>query len=354
MSETCLGGLRIPPANEDAIARARARWDDIAKPIGSLGALEDAVVQVAGLTGDAHVDVSRRCVVVLCADNGVVAEGVSSSGADVTPIIARGVVRGTSSVGRMCAAARIDCMAVDMGMFEPLDEPGLIDRRIAAGTGNIACGPAMTREQAMAAVRAGIDLVGTLDRKGYGLVATGEMGIGNTTTATAVACALLGLDPHGACGRGAGLNDAGLARKVAVVCRALETNVPNPEDPLDVLAKVGGFDIAGMCGMFLGGAVYRVPIVVDGLISSVAALAARRLCPECSVAMLGSHLSAEPAAAAVMRELGLDPVLHARMRLGEGTGAVCLVPLLDMALALYHEGLSFGDLSIESYAGAYQ
>ena len=267
MSETCLGGLRIPPANEDAIARAQARWDDIAKPIGSLGALEDAVVQIAGLTGDAHVDVSRRCAVVLCADNGVVAEGVSSSGADVTPIIARGVVRGTSSVGRMCAAAHIDCMAVDMGMFEPLDEPGLIDRRIAAGTGNIACGPAMTREQAMAAVRVGIDLVGTLAHKGYGLVATGEMGIGNTTTATAVACALLGLDPHGACGRGAGLNDAGLARKVAVVRRALATNMPNPEDPLDVLAKVGGFDIAGMCGMFLGGAVHRVPIVVDGLIA---------------------------------------------------------------------------------------
>ncbi|MDO4796751.1 MAG: nicotinate-nucleotide--dimethylbenzimidazole phosphoribosyltransferase [Coriobacteriales bacterium] len=354
MREDYVSGLCIPSASEDAIRCARSRWDAIAKPIGSLGALEDMVVQVAGLTGNAHVDLSRRCVVVLCADNGVVAEGVSQSGAEVTPIIARGVVHHTSSVGRMCAVAGVDCVAVDMGMFQPLDEPGLIDRRIAAGTGNIAQGPAMTREQVLAAVRTGVELVASLAQKGYQLIATGEMGIGNTTTATACACALLGLDPAHACGRGAGLSDEGLTHKVEVVRRALAANEPDATDPLDVLAKVGGLDIAGMCGMFLGGAVHRVPVVVDGLISSVAALVAKRLRPECGVAMLGSHLSAEPAARAVMRELGIEPILHARMRLGEGTGAVCMVPLLDMALGLYDQGLSFADFGIESYKGVGQ
>ena len=220
---------------------------------------------------------------------------------------------------------------------------------VAAGTANIAVGPAMTREQAARAVMVGVDLVGELRSQGYGLVATGEMGIGNTTTATAMACAFLGLSPAQLVGRGAGLSNEGLQRKRAVVERALAIHEPQADDPLDVLSKLGGFDIAGMCGLFLGGAVHRVPIVADGLISLVAAHCAWRMRPECLQAILASHVSAEPAAGLLLEGMGLSAPIHAGLRLGEGTGAVCLVPLLDMALAVYDSGQSFARLGIEAY-----
>lgn len=343
-----IGSLVMAPVDEGAANRARAAWNEVAKPLGALGALEDYVVKIAALTGSEQVDIARRCVTVLCADNGVVAEGVSQSGSEVTAVVARNLARGVSSVCRMCAPARVDCIAVDMGMLEPIGLPGIRERRIAAGTRNIAQGPAMTRAQALAAVRAGVELVGELVGDGYSLIATGEMGIGNTTTATAVACSLLGSSPWELVGRGAGLSDAGLARKEAAIARALEVNRPRADDPLDVLAKLGGFDIAGLCGMFLGGAVHRVPIVIDGLISTVAAFCAWRLRPECLAAMLPSHLSSEPATAALLAHMGLHPVIDAGMHLGEGTGAVCLIPLLDMALALFG-GTTFAACGLDPY-----
>lgn len=343
-----LSHLPIAPLDERAAQRARARWNAVAKPIGSLGALEDLLVQVAGLTGSDDLNFSRRCVVVLCADNGVVAQGVSQCGPEVTRVVAENVARGTSSVCRMCAPVGIDCVAVDMGMRECSAVTGILDRRVAAGTQDITQGPAMTREQACQAIRTGIDLVGELAAQGYRLVGTGEMGIGNTTTATAVACALLGLEPDGLVGRGAGLSDAGLARKAAAICRALQVNACDSEDPLDVLAKLGGFDIAGMCGLFLGGAVHRVPIVIDGVISMVAALCAVRMRPDCRGALLASHLSHEPLAPLVAEQVGVEPILHAGMFLGEGTGAACLMPLLDMALSLYG-GTTFEACGIEPY-----
>lgn len=343
-----LSHLPIAPLDERAAQRARARWNAVAKPIGSLGALEDLLVQVAGLTGSDDLNFSRRCVVVLCADNGVVAQGVSQCGPEVTRVVAENVARGVSSVCRLCAPVGIDCLAVDMGMREPSDVAGVLDLRVAAGTGDITQGPAMTRDEALQAIRSGIDLVRDLARQGYRLVGTGEMGIGNTTTATAVACGLLGLAPDGLVGRGAGLSDAGLVRKAEVIRRALQVNGPDATDPLDVLAKLGGFDIAGMCGVFLGGALHRVPIVIDGLISMVAALCAVRMCPDCRCVLLASHLSHEPLAPLVAKELGVTPVLHAGMFLGEGTGAACLMPLLDMALSLYG-GTTFEACGIEPY-----
>lgn len=348
VSSNYIDQLVITPADDGAATRARAAWNAVAKPLGSLGALEDHVVKIAALTGSERVDITRRCVAVLCADNGVVAEGVSQSGPEVTAVVAHNLARGVSSVCRMCGPARVDCIAVDMGMLEPTGLAGIRERRIAAGTRDIAQGPAMTREQALAAVRTGVDLVGELAGEGYALIATGEMGIGNTTTATAMACAFLDVSPEGLVGRGAGLSDAGLARKEAVVARALEINRPHADNPLDVLVKLGGFDIAGLCGMFLGGAVHRVPIVIDGLISAVAAYCAWRMRPECLVAMLPSHLSAEPAMASLLARMGLRPVIDAGMRLGEGTGAVCLIPLLDMALALYG-GTTFAACGLDPY-----
>ncbi len=347
--EQTLRGLSLPAPDQAAAEAARTRWNAVAKPIGSLGLLEDAVVQMAALTGTADVDISRRCVVVLCADNGVVSEGVSQIGQDVTTLVASSIARGTSSVCRMCAPVGIDCLAVDMGMAHDPHVEGIVNRRIAAGTANIAVGPAMTREQAARAVMVGVDLVGELRSQGYGLVATGEMGIGNTTTATAMACAFLGLPPAQLVGRGAGLSNEGLQRKRAVVERALAIHEPQADDPLDVLSKLGGFDIAGMCGLFLGGAVHRVPIVADGLISLVAAHCAWRMRPECLQAILASHVSAEPAASLLLEGMGLRAPIHAGLRLGEGTGAVCLVPLLDMALSLYRDGTTFEGLGIAPY-----
>jgi len=341
--------LRILPADTVAAARACERWNAIAKPVGSLGELEDAIVRIAALTGSEHVDLGKRCAVVLCADNGVVAQGVSQSGADVTLLIAANAVRGISSINKMCEPAGIDCVPVDMGMFEPLPLEGMRDCRIAAGTGDISLGPAMTREQALQAIRTGVDLVGELADKGYRIVVTGEMGIGNTTTSTAMTCAFAGLDPASITGPGTGLSPEGVRHKAEVIQRALDVNAPDADDPLDVLAKLGGFDIAAMCGLFLGGAVHRVPVIIDGFISTVAAYCAWRLRPECGDALFASHLSAEPGAGALLERMGLHPVIHAGMRLGEGTGAACLVPLLDMALSLYTTGPTLADCGITTY-----
>ena len=348
-TEEQLTQLAIAPADERAAARARARWNAIAKPIGALGALEDAVVAMAALTGSTEVDIARRCVAVLCADNGVVDAGVTQCGAEVTATVARQMAQGSSSVCVMCVQADIDCIAVDMGMRTQLDPPGLRVRRVAAGTADITRGPAMSRSQALEGIAHGIELAGELAHEGYGLIAAGEMGIGNTTTATAMACAFTGMDPAALTGRGAGLSDAGLARKVAAIRRALAVNAPDPADPVDVLAKLGGFDIAGMCGLFLGGAHYRVPVIIDGFTSSVAAWCACQLRPECKLALLASHVSSEPAARMAMEHLGLRPPIDASMHLGEGAGAACLIPLLDMALALYRHGATFDGYGMQAY-----
>ena len=346
--EGYLHDLLMAAPSGHASREAQRRWNAIAKPIGGLGLLENAIVRIAALTGSTEVDLGKRCIAVLCADNGVVAQGVSQSSQEVTSVVAANICRGISSVCSMCGGFGIDCLAVDMGMADPPAEPTLRSYSVARGTADITQGPAMTHAQALLAVRAGVELVGELAAEGYRLIGVGEMGIGNTTTSSAVVCALTGASPSEMVGRGAGLSDAGLRRKLQAVEQALAVNDPDPTDVLGVLAAVGGFDLCGMCGMFLGGARYRVPMVIDGFISSVAALCALRLRPECGGALLASHLSDEPAARRVMGELGLQPVLQAGMHLGEGTGAACLVPLLDMALGLYR-GTTFADCALDPY-----
>lgn len=339
---------QVEGLDAEALRAARDKWNAVAKPIGSLGELELMVEKIAGLTGSADVVIDKRAIIVLCADNGVVAQGVSQSESDITTVIAGSVARGISSVCKMAHTANIDAYSVDMGMLTPSDVPGVIDRSVARGTGDISLGPAMTREQAIQAIRTGIDLVGYFKERGYQILATGEMGIGNTTTSSAMTAAFTGRSVEDVTGRGAGLSDAGLVRKRDAIARALAVNEPNPDDALDVLSKLGGFDIAGLAGMFIGGAVHRIPIVIDGYISALAAYTAQRLCPGCTCAMLASHVSAEPAARKLLEELGVTAVIHAGMRLGEGTGAVCLIPLLDAALALYN-GTTFDDTGIEAY-----
>ena len=336
----------IPGLDQAAQAAAVEHWNSVAKPIGSLGVLEDIVVQIAGLQASEQVDISKRCVIAMCADNGVVAQGVSQSGPEVTTLIADNMHKNISSVCVMAKTAGIDVIPVYMGMVTPVD--GVRDHHITRGTADMTLGPAMTREQALAAIEVGIGMVAEVRELGYKLVVSGEMGIGNTTTSSAVASVLLGRSVEEMTGVGAGLTSAGLTRKIDAIKRAIELNQPDADDAIDVLAKLGGYDIAGITGLFIGGALYGIPVLIDGFISAVSALIAQRLCPACSCAMIATHVSGEPAGTSVLDALGLEPVITAGMRLGEGTGAVCLVPMLDMALALYN-GTSFDAIGLEAY-----
>jgi len=331
----------------NAKEQAQYRWDHVAKPLHSLGKLEDLIVQIAGIQQTADVCIDKRCALVFCADHGVVAEGVTQSASVVTALVAQSIVEGSANINLMASVSGTDVFAVDMGMISTVT--GTIDCRIDCGTQNMANQPAMTRKQAEEAVQAGSDLVKDMKKRGYQLIATGEMGIGNTTASTAMACALLGFTPDELAGRGAGLSDAGLIRKRHAINQALRLHQPDANSPMDVLAKVGGFEIAGMVGAFLGGMKYGIPVIIDGVISAVAALTAARICPKAVECMLPSHMSREPAMVRIMEELNLHPILHADMALGEGTGAVALIPMLDMALKVYHGPHTFDDLGMEAY-----
>ena len=327
--------------DQTAMAACRAHWDNIAKPLGSLGLLEDMVARLAGSQGRPEVRIDKRALLVMCADNGVLAQGVAQTPGEITAVMAAVIAAGRSSVCIMADRARAQVHTVDMGMFQALPHAGLLDRRIAAGTKDMTQGPAMSREEAQKAILAGVDLVADMKAQGYQILLTGEMGIGNTTTSSALASQLLGLEVEAVTGRGAGLSDEGLDRKIRAIQKAVEVNQPDPDDPLDLLHKLGGFDIAGLCGVFLGAALHGLPVLIDGFISAVSALLALRICPWARQVMLASHLSAEPASRAVLDALGLSPLIQAGMRLGEGTGAVAALPLLDMALDVYRDLITY-------------
>ncbi|MBQ6551730.1 MAG: nicotinate-nucleotide--dimethylbenzimidazole phosphoribosyltransferase [Lachnospiraceae bacterium] len=337
----------IPALSEDAMVRARAHWDSIAKPLHGLGKLEDLVVRIAGIEGSENVSINKRAVAVLCADNGIVAEGVTQTDASVTATMASRVAGLRSSVCLMAKTVHADVFAFDMGMLHRVE--GVRDMHVADGTANMAEGPAMTEEQAVRAIKNGVTVARELASAGYRVIVTGEMGIGNTSSASALAAVLLGLPVDMVTGRGAGLSDEGLARKRKAIEKAIEVNRADPADALDVLAKLGGFDLAGMVGVYIGAALSRVPVLIDGFPSSAAALAAARIVPNCAQAMIASHCSKEPAAQAILKELGLDALIYADMKLGEGTGAVLLLPMLDAALSVYNSAVSFEETGIPQY-----
>lgn len=338
---------KIKPLDHNAMEIAQKRWDSIAKPLHSLGKLETLLIQIAGITGNAEVDLSRRGLIAMCADNGVVEEGVTQTGQEVTAIVAENFLKYDTSVGVMCKQNHAEIFPVDMGMVTHTKVR--TDHKIAYGTQNMTKGPAMTREQAVKGLEAGIDMVRELNDKGYRILATGEMGIGNTTTSSAVASVLLKQPVEEMTGRGAGLTSEGLVRKINAIKKAIALNEPDPEDAIDVLAKVGGLDIAGMAGVFLGGAVYGIPVVMDGFISCVSALIAMRICPAARDYILASHVSKEPAAHLILENMGKEAIIHADMCLGEGTGAVALFPILDLAAAVYHSMSTFDDIHVEQY-----
>ena len=338
---------KIEPLDETAMDVCKKRWDAIAHPLHSLGKLEDMLVQISGITGSADIDLRKKALVPMCADNGVVEEGVTQTGQEVTAIVAENFLSGDTSACVMSRQCGTKVIPVDIGMA--VDTRVSTELKVACGTANMTKEPAMTREQAVQALEAGIEMVRRLKEEGYGLLATGEMGIGNTTTSSAVASVLLKRPVEEMTGRGAGLSGDGLDRKIHAIKKAIAVNRPDPEDAIDVLAKVGGFDIAGMAGMFLGGAALGVPVVIDGFISCVAALIAQRICPQAGDYMIASHVSKEPAAHLILEALGKEAVLHGEMCLGEGSGAVALFPFLDMGVAVYESMSTFEDIHVEQY-----
>lgn len=339
----------ITPLDAEAMERSRRRWNSIAKPLHSLGIFEETIVQIAGITGSENISLDRRCVVDMCADNGVVCEGVTQTDSSVTAAVAREMAEGRSNINCLARCYGADVFAVDIGMRYDADSENIIDRKISCGTGNIAVGPAMTDGQAEKAISVGIDMVRDCVQKGYKIIVTGEMGIGNTTVASAAAAVILGLPVQSVTGRGAGLDSAGLARKISAIERAISVNRPSADKPLELIAKVGGYDIAGMTGLFLGGAIYKVPVVIDGFISAVSAALASLIEPLAKDYAVCSHVSKEPAGQKMLEYLGKKPVITAEMCLGEGTGGVMLLPLLDGALAVYDTAHKFEDISIKRY-----
>ncbi len=337
----------IVPGDRAAAQICKKRWDSIAKPLHSLGWMEDAIARIAAAQHTAQVRTDRKILVPLCADNGIVEEGVTQTGQEVTAIVAENFLDEKSCAAIMCRETGADIRPVDIGMA--VDTPRVEKRKIAYGTKNFAKEPAMTKEEAVRAIETGLQLVSELKEKGYCLIATGEMGIGNTTTSSAVAASLLGVPAEEMTGRGAGLSVQGLGRKIQVIGEAIARWNLTREDPLTVLACVGGFDIAGMVGIYLGGAYFHIPVLIDGFISSVAALLTVRLCPYARDYMLATHVSKEPAARRILRELDLEPVIDGGLCLGEGSGAVAAFPLIEMANVIYQKMSTFDQIHVEAY-----
>lgn len=344
-----LAELMVKPPDRRIYHRVLENWDKIAKPLDGMGRFETITAQIGAILGTDEIDISGKAVIIMCADNGIVEEGVSQSGQEVTVAVARQMAKGASSVGKMAAAIGADTIPVDIGinLKEPI--PGVLDKKIRPGTGNFRKGPAMTEEEAVRAIFTGMEMVADCKKKGYKILATGEMGIGNTTTSSAVAAALLKSDAAEVTGRGAGLCDEKLLHKRQIIEEAIEKYELYGADPLRVLKTVGGLDIAGLAGVCIGGGIFGLPVVLDGVISMVAALLAQRLVPGTADYLIPSHKGKEPAVGKLMRELGLEPVIDGKMALGEGTGAVMMLSLLEIALSIYRGRTSFSDIQVEQY-----
>jgi nicotinate-nucleotide--dimethylbenzimidazole phosphoribosyltransferase len=330
----------------EARAAAQRAFDAKTKPRGSLGALESLAVRVAALRGVAVPEVPAAAIVVAAADHGVAAEGVSAYPQEVTAQMVANFAAGGAAINVLARRAGARLLVVDAGVASPCSHPEVRSMRFGAGTANIAAGPAMPRPVALDALAAGRALAREVAGDGIGLVGIGEMGIANTTSASALCAALLPAEPAAVCGRGTGLDDAGLARKVDAVTRALVVNGADPADPAGVLAALGGFEIALLAGLVLGCRAERLPVVLDGFITGAVALVAARIEPAAVDAMIASHRSPEPGHALVLAELALEPLLDLGLRLGEGTGAALALPVVGSALALLNEMASFEDAGV--------
>ena len=340
----------IRPAGSLELEKAiQGRLDNLTKPQGSLGRLEQLALRYGLARGVARSNLQRKSMYVFCADHGIVAEGVSAYPADVTVQMVRNFVRGGAAINVLCRQFGIETAVVDMGVNGPV-EPGTLNCKVAPGTRNWLREPAMTADQAIRCVEAGIHLA-TEAARTADVLGVGEMGIGNTTTAAALFSAFSGMDPALTVGRGTGVTGEVLLRKADVVRQALRLHAPDTSDPVGVLAAVGGFDIGGMCGFLLGAAAQRVPVMMDGFITGAAALVARALSPHLRDYLFFSHLSAESGHARMLGFLGGEPLLSLDMRLGEGTGAALGINLLEASVRIYKEMATFSEASVSKPPG---
>ncbi|HCU08610.1 MAG TPA: nicotinate-nucleotide--dimethylbenzimidazole phosphoribosyltransferase [Clostridiales bacterium] len=338
---------QIVPADREAMEQASAHNDNLLKPLGSLGRLEKIAIRMAGITGQVCNRAEKRCLIVMAADNGVCEEGVAGTPQDMTRWHIANIAGGVSGVGVLARYAHADLKVVDIGIKGDPECALVLPRKIRSGTANFAREPAMNRQEAEEAILVGVELVREAKEEGYEILGTGEMGIGNTSTTSACVMALTGLSADEAVGKGGGLTDQGLDHKKEVIRTALALHKPDSDDPMDVLSKVGGLDIAGLAGCYLGAARYRLPIVIDGAISALAALIAYRLAPASADFMFASHRSEEPSYGRIVRELGLAPCIDLDMRLGEGTGCALAFPIIGAACSMLSNMHTFAQAQLD-------
>jgi nicotinate-nucleotide--dimethylbenzimidazole phosphoribosyltransferase len=342
----------IRPLDERAMAEARARQDMLTKPQGSLGRLEELSVQLAGIQGRPVPQINRKAVITMAADHGVVAEGVGNWPQEVTAQMVRNFLRGGAGINVIARQMGARIIVVDMGVASELQpHPQLLSRKVAPGTRNMSLGPAMTVEQAVKSIETGIEIVTGELASGLDIIGTGDMGIGNTTASSAICAAITGVPVAEVTGRGTGITDEQLAHKIEVIEKALAVNCPDSAQPLDVLAKVGGFEIGGLVGVMLAAAAHRVPVAIDGFISGAAALIATRLSAQLKDYLIAAHVSAEAGHRSLLKYLGLRPLLDLDMRLGEGTGAALGIFLSETAARILSEMSTFAEAEVSERSG---
>ena len=340
---------RIQDPDEAAMAAARARQDTLTKPGGSLGRLEELSIQLAGITGKEIPTIKDKVIITMAGDHGVVEEGVSAFPQEVTPQMVLNFLHGGAAINVLARHVGARITIVDMGVAADLPaHPSLVNQKIACGTANMTKGPAMTRAQAEQAILAGVEVVEAEIAKGLDIVGTGDMGIGNTTPSAAIASALTGIEPGKIAGRGTGVDDMGLKRKINAIERALAINQPNPKDGLDVLSKVGGFEIGGLVGVILGAAAHRKPVMVDGYISTAAAMIAVAMAPTVRPYLISAHRSKEYGHTQMVAWLGLKPLVDFDLRLGEGTGAALGISIAEAACKILAEMATFAEARVSA------
>jgi nicotinate-nucleotide--dimethylbenzimidazole phosphoribosyltransferase len=338
----------VTPLDTASMELARSRQQQLTKPAGSLGRLEDIAIQIAGITKQRLPNVKQKAVIIMAGDHGVTKEGVSAYPSAVTSQMVYNFLQGGAAINALAHHVGARVIVVDVGVAADLSHPGLLSRKVALGTANMVLEPAMTHAQMLEAIQVGIDVFDTQLDRGIDLVATGDMGIGNTTASSAIAAILLQMPVALLTGRGTGIDDEQLAHKIQVIENAIARNVPNPQDPLDVLMRVGGLEIAGLVGVIIAAASRRIPVVIDGFISGAAALIAVTLNPVIGAYLLAGHASVEQGHRLILERLGLLPLLDLKLRLGEGTGAVLAMSIIEAALRAHSEMATFTEAGVST------
>lgn len=338
----------IKPLDTDIQKQAQERRDNLTCPLGALGTIGDLIVQLAGIQKTVKPSIGKKVLTVFAGDHGITDEGVSAYPKEVTPQMVMNFVAGGACVNVLCRHEGAEVQVADIGMAIPVDTDKILQRNVRRGTANFAQGPAMTREEAIKAIETGMEIAKDQIAQGATLLATGEMGIGNTTPSAAILSVFTGVDPEEVTGRGTGVDDAGLAIKIAAIRKGIKVNSPDPKDPIDVLSKVGGLEIAAIAGYILEAAAESIPVVVDGFISTAGALVACKLSPVAAQYIIPSHGSQECGHLLMLEQIGLAPILQLKMRVGEGNGAALAMNIIDAACKIQSEMATFADAGVSN------